>query len=191
MIGSQLAANVLEFCDLLASRYPDVRPKILDAMVRRAKQAWEGAFAAMHAPIAIRTWETEILLPGGAIESGISPLEFPQAVEIVGFYPTIVPVSYLPQGALVIPTTDDLVVQIAYDSERRLTKRAQADLLPTTTGTANEFVTASSVSVLAPRLFGLRIESTNPQLDITWRWKQGVGVFVDSICSMAAFCRYI
>jgi hypothetical protein len=44
---------------------------------------------------------------------------------------------------------------------------------------------------IANRLIGLKIRSPNPELQFTWRWKQGAGIFTDAIVSVACAVRYL
>jgi hypothetical protein len=187
-----LSQDILEFCNLAglqkALGQDEVIERAVNRLKRRAAEAWEGAFVALHAPVAPKTWETRVRYLSSEPESNLGKINFPRAVEVVGFIPTVVPVSFAPAPPLVFATLDDLVISIAWDQETKVTS---VDVNLTTTAAEEAFVTASTTSILLPRLIGLRLTTPQPQLQIKWRWKQGPGVFVDSIVSLAAAVRFL
>jgi len=163
--------------------------QLADAVDRARKMLadyWGDAFVAMQAPVAWRTWESSTVLAGSSLESPTASLEFPHPIEIVGMLPTVVVQKpNVPAPGLVTPGLDDLLISINWDQEQQAT----ANQDQTATSGRSSFVTASSLSMKIPRLWCIRIESPKPVLNFVWRWKQGTGVFQDSLLSVATFVR--
>lgn len=151
-----------------------------------ASDMWSDAFVAMQAPVAWRSWETSAPILSAQAESPGSAIEYPHPVEIVGLFPVIVPAKpNVPAPGLAVPTLDDMLLSVTWDQEQTAT----AGQDQTSQAGRSSYVTASGLSILTPRLWCIRIESPKPVLSFTWRWKQGPGVFVDSIASVQTFVR--
>lgn len=165
--------------------------QLRDAMERAGellRDYWGDAYVAQMAPVAWRTWESTTTIAGAAPESPGANLEYPHPVEVVGMYPVVVVAApNAPAPGFVVPTLDDLLVSVNWDQEQQAT----ANQDQTAQSGRSSFVTASSLSVLVPRLWAIRLESPKPVMNFTWRWKQGVGIFQDSIVSVATFVRPI
>ena len=175
---------------LLAAASSAASGEEMRALLAKAKKAadeWAGnSYVALQAPIAWRTWEATTPLSSSASESASAALEYPHPVEIVGLLPIIAPLRpNVPQPGLVVPTLDDVTVAVQWDQEQTAT--ASQD--QTAQAGRSSYVTASALSSIPARLWMIRIESPKPVVTFSWRWKQGVNVFVDSVCSMATFVR--
>lgn len=147
-------------------------------------------FAALAAPVAPLTWETEQLLPGDEIATARIPLQFRGRVEIVGLFPVVIAAT---QGNLLVPTANDIAVLIDINDQERITNRLENT---TGAGDGRAFVTLSAMSAqLVPRLLRLVLNNASPDVGITYRWKippvGGQAIYEDALVSLAFFCRYL
>jgi len=167
---------------------PSMGGEILRSLEEKAKRAFDGAYTALMSPMADRTWEAITVFPGASVESPLAPLTFPRPMEVLGFRMLVVPVSFVAAPPLVIPTLDDLLVSVGYDQEHVITNQQDQ----TTVAGPVQFASATALDMMnANRLIGLKLRSPQPEMQFTWRWKQGAGVFVDSIVSASVAVRYL
>lgn len=163
-------------------------PNLLARLEKYAKQAWEG-IVALHAPASPMTWETRMIMRGATQTSNRTPFRFPRPVEIVGFLPTLIPLS---TGGASTPSTDVLQVSIDTDNQNYLTS---ADGISTNAGgNVGPYVTLSAMSVQTPRIVGYKLENPTPDIGFTYRWgvdTSGGAVYADCIIAMAMFARYL
>jgi hypothetical protein len=167
---------------------PETALATLKRLREYAKTAWDDAWVATMAPKADRTWDASITFLGTDAQSGVAPMMFGRATEVLGFHTVIVPVSFAPQPGLIVPVVDDLLVSVQYDLHDVITNTQRDRTAP---NPPQQFAQASALQVFLPRVIGLRLESAAPQMSFTWRWKQGPGVFVDSLVTISAFVRYL
>jgi hypothetical protein len=197
-----LAYSIAEFLRQLEES-PDKKPSAgLVAWLRaQARRGFEGAFVALHAPMAPFTWETFVDLHGAERETGRVAAQFRGPVEIVGFFPTVVPIrpvaDPLPAGQ-VLATPDDVLVNIDANEEDRYTNTKGEGQTSTAIGQLGAFVTLSSLAAQGNpgRLTGICLRNASPDLGFTYRWKQPPPAvapffFPDVIIGMAMFCRYL
>jgi len=191
MPSTPLALSVSDFIARL-KRNPALAgdPAFLEELQRDANADMQDAFVSLATPKANDTWETSVVLPGASPTSPVAPLSFPKPVKIIGMVPVIVPVDPFPGGVAVVnrATLDDVLIQVTVDKETQYT--SQEDGSTTTTNGPSNFVTASTLSILLPRLWDATIESSNPKVEFVWQWKQGPSIFVDSICSIACLLQW-
>ncbi len=182
-----LRQMIFDFVDR-ARRSPAraVDPAELDELAKCARTAWDGAFGAEVAPIAPYTWEVGVFLPGAVAVSERVPFTFPEATEVVGFFPAIEPSPA--QGQTVVPTLSSVQVAMDIDKNNDLTSAEGV----TTTGTSprgGTFVNLAAVGVQAPRLFGVQLRGVNPVMGFQFRWKRGANVYQDSFIMLSIYAR--
>jgi len=185
-----LGYEVLRFVDRAYSDPASATdPRLLDRLAKYAREAFEG-IVALHAPASPMTWETTVLMTGAVQTTARAAFRFPRPVEIVGFFPTVVPI--LPAaGGVTVPTTDSIAVQIDTDNQNYITS---GDGISTNAGgSAGPFVTLSALSVSVPRVLGYKLRNPTPDIGFTYRWKLDVSTltFRNSLVSMAIFARYL
>lgn len=149
------------------------------------------AFAALHAPVAPYTWEVRAQLDNNVAETNVIPVHFRRPVEIVGLFPTVMPVPPLDGGAILVPTPDNIEVLIDINQKRRLTNQLQETGVA---GPGESFVTLSSLSVFVPRLLREKLHAESPDLGVQFRWKSfvvGAPTYDDAIIGLAFYCRFL
>jgi hypothetical protein len=192
-----LAYEVLRFVDRATKRPADASdPRLLARLEAYARDAWEG-IVALHAPASPMTWEVVTVLRGAVQLSNRVSFRFPRPVEIVGFYPTIIPLATPTTTGILTPTTNTIAVSMDTDNQNYLTS---GDGISTPAGgTAGPFVTLASMSVQVPRIVGYKLRNPTPDIGFTYRWKRdaagGVGtppaVYFDTLISLAMYARYL
>jgi len=185
---SDLAYEVLRLLDA-AERDPGViRDRNMTDRIRRmARRSFDGAFVALQAPMAPESWEALAVLPSAKEETPTTLLEFPEPVEVVGFYMAVRPAA-TPLAGQFFPTTDD--VQVSVQIDRKVSIATLNDARTSSAGTT-PFVTSGAMSILAPRMIGICIDTPKPALGFKFRWKAGPNIWPDSICTATVFARYL
>jgi hypothetical protein len=170
-------------------------PGVLAKLERVAREAFEGAFVALHAPIAPETYEAQGLLLASVDQSGSVPIAFERPVEIVGFRPSVSPRT--PEASapptIAQPTLEDILVSVNINKKTQVTTSQQAAVL-TTAGTTEQFVTLASIGVQVPRLVGFKLRFPQPQIDFIFRWKAGANAWddaADTLVSVAVYARFL
>jgi hypothetical protein len=160
-----LAAAQAAAANPVAANNPDTWRALRNA----ALNSFEEGFTALTTPNSPYTWEQRLLLRGAQPDSGRQAFRFPFAVDIVGFRPVVIGV--LPtNGALLNATADDIDVQIDLNNQNKITN---SNGLTTAGGIgASSFVSLGSIGVQVPRIMGLRLAGTNPEVGFTVRWTQ-------------------
>ena len=159
-------------------------PAELAKLEKAIDRSFDGAFAAEHAPIAPYTWEVGVLMLSSQAQSDRQVLELPFGALIVGFIPTIEPLS---DGGSVTPTINSLDVAIDINKDRMIT---DADGQMTSTSKDGNFVSLAAIAVAAPRLFCFRVPAgSKTSIGFTFRWKAGSGVYKDTLVRVAALAR--
>lgn len=134
-------------------------------------------------PFSNDTWEASASLPGANLESEQEPIIFPAACRIVGIYPSI---TLNDASGLVIPTTDDILVQLSMNKQRNYT----ANVGQTSQArNGDSFVTLASLNT-AIRDLNIEVLTARPQASMKFRWKrytQGTPIYRDVIVSLALF----
>lgn len=176
--------DVLEFLDALEHNPGSMAdPRVIDALRRKVLDDLGGSAVVLAAPLAPFTYECTATMAKANAESNQASIEFPWPVEVTALIPIIVPAVLPLPGGDVAPTLDDVAISIQSDQEEQWTQGQQ------TGNTSDNFVTGTTLSILTPRLFRRCLYAPSPKLRIQWRWKQGPGVFTDSICTLAALAR--
>ena len=166
-------------------------PAVLRALEQGVLADWDNGWVTQVAPNAPLTWELGVQLLGSEQTSERQILRLPMACEIVGFFPTI---EVLTTGGAITPTISSIDVAIDVNNEEYKTN-AQGSVLPPSAGGQTKdgtFVSLGAISVMAPRLLGLRFtndQAARTDLGMTFRWKQAANTYKDTIVRVAAFAR--
>jgi hypothetical protein len=187
-----LGYEVLRFVDRVTRNPADGSdPRLLARLEKYAREAFEG-IVALHAPASPMTWETRTILRGSTLLSPRVSFRFPRPIEIVGFFPTIIPILPATGGAAV-PTTDAVACAIDTDNQNFIT--AGDGISTNAGGTAGNFVTLSSLSVQVPRVLGYKLRNPTPDIGFTYQWKIDPGltpfIFRDIIIGMTIYARFL
>jgi len=186
---TDLKQFVLDYVNL-ARRKPALAsdPGELDSLENAALTSFQGAFGALHAPIAPMTWEARTLFPGANPVSERVQLDIPFPCMLVGAYTYVRAIG---TGAQ-IATTDDVDVTIDLNVHEYLTQIQGT----TTTVPAGQpmrdgtFVTLTSLGVNGgARLMGWVIPYRTAQLGVTFRWKQGAAVYQTAHVGITFYAR--
>jgi len=161
-----LAAASLAATNPIAANNPDVWRSLRLA----ALNSFEEGFTALTAPNSPWTWEQRIVLRGSQADSGRQTFRFPYAVDIVGLNPVIVSILPLADPPVVNATIADIDVQIDLNNQNKLTN-SNGVTTPGGTG-ASSFVSLGQIAIFTPRVMGLRLAGTNPEMGFTLRWTQ-------------------
>lgn len=155
-------------------------PTQISQLEREANLSFDNAFVTVTAPFAPETWQGEVILPTGSLQSGRVDMRFSRPVEIVGIYPALVPVGAVGVDAKM----DEIACQIDIDHQNFRTST-----ITDTTQTSN-FVTLNALAV-DKRQFGLRIDSPRPSVGFTFRWRTALNTRKDTLISVTLFCRWL
>lgn len=166
-------------------------PGSLEWLKRQARASFDGAFRALHAPMAPFTWDAQASLAGNSDAStGRVPITFRGPVEIIGLRPSIVQKT---RGALVVPTAEDIIVEFDGNDEARFTNTL-GDSSSATSGSSTSVVLAS-LGVQTPRLMGIKLENDKPNIGVKFRWRiqpvGGAAVFEDADIRLSFYCRWL
>lgn len=183
---SLLREAVAEFVDRVRRRPSDASdPAVLKDLSDAAKTSWDGAFAALHAPVAPDTWELSTLLNSADPQSSREAMRIPNPTEIVGICVSIVALTQ-PVG-LLVPTADDIAVSIDLDNKTYLT--SARGITTAALGRDGTFVSLGCIDVKVPRLFGVKLTNPSTELGVTFRWKRGINVYQNSLIALDLFTR--
>jgi hypothetical protein len=163
-------------------------PDELDNLENAALTSFQGAFAALNAPIAPLNWEVRTMFLSTTAVSERITLDIPFPCMFVGAYASVEPIA---NASGVVPTTTSIDVTIDLNLHEYATN-IQGTTTPVPNGTPSKdgtFVTLASLSVQAPRLWGWVIPYRTAQVGVTFRWKQGAGVYCNSIVSITFYAR--
>jgi hypothetical protein len=134
-------------------------------------------------PFSNDTWEASASLSGTQIQSENEPIVFPSPCRIVGIYPSI---TLNDSGSLVVPTTDDILVNLSMNKQRNYT----ANVGQTSQArNGDAFVTLAALNTLI-RDLNIEVLTPRPQASMAFRWKrfiQGTPIYRDVIVSLALF----
>ncbi len=135
-------------------------------------------------PFSNDTWEASAYLPGATIESEQEAVIFPAQCRIVGLYASITLNDA--NGGLLIPTTDDIMIQLSMNKQRNYT----ANVGQTSQArNGDSFVTLASLNTTI-RDLNIVVDSPRPQAGMKFRWKrftQGTPIYRDVIVSLSLF----
>lgn len=163
-----------------------LNPIVLKELEHAADSSRENLAAALYAPEADLTWETRVILQGTQVQTPRQPLPFPRPVDVVGLYPSIIPITNT--VGLITPTLND--VDVALDMNSRQYFSSAAGISNAQGGTAGSFVTLAAMGVQVPRLFVLTLDDPTPDFGMTFKWKRGTGFYQDAIVAVAVYARY-
>lgn len=187
---TDLKQYVLDFVNL-GRRKPALAsdPNELDSLENAALTSFQGAFGALHAPIAPLTWEARTLFLSATATSERIALDIPFPCMFVGAYVWAEPIN----GASgVVPTTNSIDVTIDLNVHEYMTN-TQGTTTPTPTSTPardGTFTTLASLGVNGgARLWGWVIPYRTAQIGVTFRWKQGANVYANSHVGISFYAR--
>jgi hypothetical protein len=191
MQATDLKQYVLDFINAVKRR-PQLGsdPNELDNLESAALTSFQGAFSALHAPIAPMTWEARTqMLSANAVSERIQ-LDVPFPCMIVGTFPSVEPIGVA--GGLVVPTTNSLDVILDVNIHEYMTQ-VQGTTTPTVGGQQQrdgQFCTLAALGVNGgQRLMAWVIPYRTAQIGITFRWKQGANVYQTSHVGLAFYTR--
>ena len=117
-------------------------------------------------PYSNDTWEASAFLPGASLQSEREAIIFPAACRIVGLYPSITLNDT--NTELAIPTTDDIMVLLDMNQQRRYT----ANVGQTSQARNGDgFVTLAALNT-AIRDLNITVLNGRPQAGMQFRWKR-------------------
>lgn len=154
---------------------------LVENMIRRAHGAMARAHVAMAAPLAPETWEAQGVLDAATETSAEVGLEFPVPIVVLGFVCTTALQADPGANVFVIPGLSDVLVQVVSNRKEQLVTGQQQ----TTAGDSSNFVSMASLNLNAHRLVGKCIDTPNPKLFFTWRWRAGANVWPGVFPSVA------
>jgi len=118
-------------------------------------------------PVAPFSWELRARLLGTEEETPRITMEFPGPSIVVGIYPSVVRAS---AGALVVPTTDNILALVDLDNQERFTG-GPSQGQTAAASRSSSYVTLESLSTRYRDLYW-NLASPRPVLGITFRWKR-------------------
>jgi hypothetical protein len=182
-----LSFEVRKYLDHIRQHPSDaLNPVLLKSLERSVDESAEELTAALYAPEAPLTWETRVILQGATVQSARQPLVFPKPVDVIGMYPSVIPITNT--NGLITPTLDDIDVALDQNSSQYFSAGQGAQNAQG--GTAGQFVTLASMGVQVPRLFLLHLDAAQPDFGMTFRWKRGTGIYQDAFVAVAVFARW-
>lgn len=122
-----------------------------------------GGYVAQHAPIATDTWMSRVSLLTADDESEPDEVTVGEPARIVGFFPTLL----LVENGKTLPPMEAIDVAIEFNKRRNITSKASSGQ---EAGTNAWFVNLPMISVLAPRLIGMRLSNADPRFSVSYRW---------------------
>jgi hypothetical protein len=175
-------------------------PQTLQDLQDAAMKSFTGAFGAMSIPIAPETWEARTVFLGGTAGGNFSSeriqVDVPYPVMVVGLYPSL---SVLTSGNSTVPTLNDIdcsldlnLHEYMTDIQGNTTAENSATSATATPSRDGNFVTLAALgtsNAQGGRLLGWVIPYRTAQIGVTFRWKQGGGVYKDTIVSLALDVR--
>jgi hypothetical protein len=193
-VVTNLSQRVLDFIKI-ARMKPALAsdPSELDNLENAALTSAQGAYAALTAPAADDTWEARTLFLGSQAMSERIVVDVPFPTMFIGAYASL---SIFASGGATVPTLDDIDVTVDVNLSMYKTN-AQGTTTPTVAGQLvkdGTFVTLASMSTsrtAGGRLFNWVLPYSSAQLGVTYRWKQGAGVFKDSHVGLAFFVKRV
>jgi hypothetical protein len=165
-------------------------PNELDNLESAALTSFQGAFSALHAPIAPMSWEARTLFLSAAAVSERIQMDIPFPCMMVGTFPSVEPVGA--NGGLVVPTTQSIDVSLDLNNHEYMTQ-AQGTTTPVIGGAQSRDIPFSTLASLGvnggQRLLAWVIPYRTAQLGITFRWKQGANVYQSSQVGLVFYAR--
>lgn len=167
-------------------------PSELDRMEQAALTSFQGAFGALHAPIAPMSWEARTQFASASPVSERIILDIPFPCMIVGAFAVVEPIGSA--GGLTVPGPNSIDVTIDLNQHEYMTQ-VQGTTTPTVGGGLTRdgtFCTLSAISTgpaLGARLLGWVIPYRTAQIGVTFRWKQGAGVYQTSHVGLTFYAR--
>lgn len=189
---TDLKQFVLDFVNAVRRR-PQIGsdPGELDNLEKAALTSYQGAFGALHAPIAPETWEARTLFLGANATSERISLDIPFPCMIVGAYTSI---SVLTTGGATTPTLNDIDCALDLNTHEYMTQ-IQGTTTPIVGGGLQKDGTFTTLAALScnqnagARLLGWVVPYRTAQIGVSFRWKQGGGVYKDTHTAISFFAR--
>lgn len=191
---TNLKQYILDYVNA-ARRRPAIAsdPSELDNLEKAALTSFSGAFGATNAPIAPFTYEARTILLSSATVSERVEVLVPFPMMVVGVYPSL---SVLTSGAGTgTPSLNDIDVTLDLnnkDFKTAVNGNTSTSATATTPTRDGQFVTLAALGTgnsNGARLLGWEIPYRTATIGATFRWKQGSGVYHDTIVSLSLFTR--
>lgn len=126
---------------------------------------WDGQHTALNAPMAIYSWQTRDVLDVDTDETEGSELDIGEKVDIPGVLITLISIDEDPQKP--VPPLEAFDVRIALAKKEVFTAKIDTKQA----GTREQFCNAPGLSILVPRMWGLRVDNANrPTMSFQYRW---------------------
>lgn len=184
---SNMSFAIRRFTDYARKNPTDAaNPQMLAQLDKAADQSADDGQAALIAPKAPWNWETRVILQSNTAQSPRQPLIFPRAVDIVGFYPSVIPITNT--AGLITPTEKDIDISLDVNASESFS--AGSGVSTAAGGAVGPFVTLAAIGVQVPRLTMISITNAQPDLGMTFKWKRGTGFYQDAFISVTVFVRY-
>jgi hypothetical protein len=165
-------------------------PSELDQLEQSALTSFQGAFGALHAPIAPMSWEARTQFASASPVSERIQLDLPFPCMLVGAFTVVEPIGAA--GGLVVPTANSIDVTIDLNNHEFMTQ-IQGTTTPVVGGALSRDGTFSTLAAIGvnggARLLGWVIPYRTAQLGVTFRWKQGAGVYQTSHVGITFYAR--
>jgi len=141
-------------------------------------------------PASCDSWEIRDSLAAADNETGRITLDFPEPYLIVGMYPSVI--STTDEEGFKDPTTDDILVLLDLNNQRRFTAANQIGGQTSAAARQQEFCTLSVLNTMY-RDLQIDLNTSKPVIGITFRWKISDSavrelLYNDAIVSLAFFC---
>ena len=157
----------------------------------------EQVYAAETMPVAPWTWEMRADLLTAERETGRIPFSFQRPVELVGFHAVVTPLLPLAGGALVVPTLQDIDVQLDLNDRERFTNQLVTGIGAVQAAAGSSFVALSALTMNTAaggnRLVRIRAGNASPDFGVRFGWRQfaGAGLFEAARISLSAYARLL
>lgn len=135
--------------------------------------------------VAPDTWELRAFLGRTQEETARIPLTFPKPALVVGCKATVVRASAA--GGLLIPTTEDILVLLDLDNQRRFTSEGQS----TAANSTSQFVNLSALDTDHRDLM-IEASAAKPVFGATfawWRFLTGTPYYEDALIAISFFVQ--
>jgi hypothetical protein len=164
---SNLAVDIRRYVHEVRQRPSSALGAPLDDLERAANRSFDGAFAAIHAPIARYTFMLRSILDPTKWETDEDQVELDGDTEIVGMFPQLLLLDLEADGTK-LPPIEAIDVSFSVNNPKDLytstgtRRRSQED--------NTQVVSLAAMSSTIPRLLGIECEGASPKVAAKFRW---------------------